>query len=496
MRVRRQFLVMAGAGVLAAGWLAVLPFSAADAAGAARPAVPAGGWGKAVTLRGASGPAGFGISALSCPSPGNCGAGGPALTSGSSPAFVVSEVHGTWGRVLVVAGLASGNGRESSGSVDAVSCSSAGNCVAAGSYRGPSWRREAFIVTQRRGTWGKAAAVPGLASLNKGNGAGLGGISCTSAGNCSAAGSYTARSGVGLPFVISEVHGIWGDAEAVPGIGALPGLDNNAGASIGPISCGSAGNCGAAGQYAISGGGQEVFVVSQVNGVWGSAMQIPGTAALNTDAKAAVSSISCPSPGNCGAGGYYSGHNLNGFRAGFVVSQVHGIWGSAIEVPGLPSLAYYDAGVSSISCPSAGNCGAGGFYVPGYANIGDGQVFVVSEVDGTWQDAMPVPGAARLNKGDDAGLTSISCPTAGNCSAGGYYTPGAGNGFPYSEAFVVSETDGTWGIALEVPGTGARNTESDATVTAVSCAAPGRCSAAGWLLNTKAGYQTFAVSKS
>ncbi len=77
------------------------------------------------------------------------------------------------------------------------------------------------------------------------------------------------------------------------------------------------------------------------------------------------------------------------------------------------------------------------------------------------------------------------------------HNAGANDGLRYdNEAFVVSEVHGVWGRALEVPGTGAQNTGKLASVTAVSRAAPGKCSAGGWFLNTKTGYETFVVSKS
>jgi hypothetical protein len=70
-----------------------------------------------------------------------------------------------------------------------------------------------------------------------------------------------------------------------------------------------------------------------VSGTWGTAEEVPGTAALNTGGNAAVQSISCPSAGNCGAGGYY---NVGGSL--FVVSEVHGTWGTAKQVPGIAAL--------------------------------------------------------------------------------------------------------------------------------------------------------------
>jgi hypothetical protein len=46
-----------------------------------------------------------------------------------------------------------------------------------------------------------------------------------------------------------------------------------------------------------------------------------------------VGSLSCGSPGNCAAGGYY--RDRHGHGQWFVVSERNGVWGRAIEVPGL-----------------------------------------------------------------------------------------------------------------------------------------------------------------
>jgi hypothetical protein len=54
------------------------------------------------------------------------------------------------------------------------------------------------------GTWGTAQQVPGTAALNKGGSANINALSCGSAGNCSAGGSYTDRSGHQQAFVASQ----------------------------------------------------------------------------------------------------------------------------------------------------------------------------------------------------------------------------------------------------------------------------------------------------
>jgi hypothetical protein len=85
---------------------------------------------------------------------------------------------------------------------------------------------------------------------------------------------------------------------------------------------------------------------------------------------------------------------------------------------------------------------------------------------------------AALNKGGDAYgreayLESVSCGAAGNCAAGGLYTDSR----CHYQGFVVSEKNGRWGRAIEVPGLRALNTNGDAGVFSVSCASPGNCAA-------------------
>jgi hypothetical protein len=127
-----------------------------------------------------------------------------------------------------------------------------------------------------------------------------------------------------------------------------------------------------------------------------------------------------------------------------------GSWGRAIEVPGLGALNAGDAGVSSVSCASAGSCAAGGYYQDRH---GHQQGFVVSEKNGRWGRAIEVPGLGALNKGAQAQVVvpvSVSCGSAGSCAAGGSYWDGDG----HQQGFVVSERNGRWGTAIEVPARG------------------------------------------
>jgi hypothetical protein len=287
--------------------------------------------------------------------------------------------------------------------------------------------------------------------------------------------------------------GTWGKAEEIPGIAAL----NKGGeAALTSVSCASAGNCSAGGYYQDSHYDFQAFVVDETDGTWGKAEEVPGTAALNQGGPgypdAHVNSVSCDSAGNCSAGGYYT--DDNGDRQAFVASEMDGTWGTAEEVPGTAALDQGDdAQTISLSCASAGNCSAGGYYTDGSRNQ---QVFVVSETDGTWGTAEEVPGTAALNQGGGALITSVSCASAGNCSGGGSYTDGSG----HAQAFVVTEKGGTWGKAEEVPGTAALNKggsegPADAQVSSMSCSSASHCSAGGYYTDGSGHAQAFIVGE-
>jgi hypothetical protein len=142
--------------------------------------------------------------------------------------------------------------------------------------------------------------------------------------------------------------------------------------------------------------------------------------------------VSCAAAGKCSGGGFY--RDSPDTSQAFVVSEVNGTWHKAIEVPGTAALNQgRSAGTDLVSCAAAGNCGAAGGYVD---NSGHRQVFVVSQVNGAWHPAIEVPGTAALNRGGNAHIGALSCAAVGNCSAGGSYIDCSGR----QQAFVVSQT--------------------------------------------------------
>jgi len=427
------------------------------------------------------------VVSVSCASPGNCSAGGYYSLEGTTAlntlreAFVVSQSNGVWGAATEVPGLAALN-VGTWAEVLSVSCTSAGNCSAGGFYRDDEGQ-QGFLVSQIDGTWGAALTMPSTA-LNASNNAEVRSVSCTSPGNCTAGGNYAENSSFLQAFAVTQTDGVWGDPTGFFGI--FDGLDRADFASVAAVSCGSAENCSAGGAFTFIrpgpvGPGRKVYVVTQSSGVWGlPPLVVPGSVELAVSEFASLLSLSCASPGNCTAGGWYG--SAVGQNQGFVVSQINGVWDDAIPLPGLQALnVFANAQVLSVSCAGPGNCSAGGYFTA----PGGGQAFVASQVGGVWGNATQVPGMTGLNVGGDAQVSSLSCASPGNCTAGGFYRNGDG-----AQGFVVSQSNGVWGAAVPVPGLVELNSGNSAQVLSVSCAEAGACSFAGYYSNAPGPFVT------
>lgn len=442
------------------------------------------GWGKAVKVPGITnrGPDAH-VHSVSC-------AGGACMAGGSySPriedvrAFVVRQRHGRWGHAIAVPGMAHLNKRGDLSEVKSVSCVTAIDCVVGGYYSDSGGHDQAFVVSLKHGHWGHAIEVPGTAALNNSGGnsnAFVRSVSCSAVGACVVGGGYTAHTGNTRAFIIREKHGRWGHAIEMPGTEAWNS------SYVADVSCAAVGECAIGGLTLDYSGNAAVFVADEKHGVWTDAEEVPGTAALNAGGDAEKISVSCGAPGECVAGGYYT--DGSNHEQSFVVSEVGGVWGDAIEVPGTAALnTGGQSWVDSVSCGAAGACEAGGYY---YDDSDHEEGFLVTFKDGEWGDAVGVPGLASMNAGGRAEVDSISCSAAGACAAGGSYEDGSG----HLEVFVVRERQGNWGNAVEVPGTAKLSKGDDAELETVSCGRGGGCSAGGFYTDGSSSAQPFVVT--
>jgi hypothetical protein len=270
-------------------------------------------------------------------------------------------------------------------------------------------------------------------------------------------------------LVATETDGTWGKAQAVAGITAP-------GAEIDSVSCASPGNCAAVGFYSAGTG----LVVNEVNGVWGAAQPI-GDGSVPAGA-VSLQAVSCAAAGDCTAVGVDDLPN-SGPQLAVVVTEANGTWGSLAVPPGISATGI--AQLTTVSCAAPGTCVAGGFesqgpYLP----------MVADEVNGAWANVQAVPGSSSISLVSTGTVTSVSCPAVGECAAAGYIVAD----YQY-EPFVANETGGAWGSLTIFTQNLTEPFGENAELRAVSCGAPGNCAAVGWMDRQDTASSAFAANE-
>lgn len=367
--------------------------------------------------------------------------GAPATSPGGAGAR-----GGTWGALQLLRQAPGLDSRDSY--VGTLSCGSPGNCAAGGFVTDSGGVPQAMVADEVNGRWRMPQVVPGTEALNTGGYAQVTSVSCWSPGNCAAGGDYVvpvSPRASARAYVVTEVNGTWGTAQPVPGIAA-----SALGSMVTSVSCAADGTCVAGGNDDAT-GASHGFVTSRGSGPWGTARDIPGLEGL--------SQLSCGAADSCGA--------ISGDR---VATSARGTWGSAAHLAlGRGLSASGEVYYTSISCPGAGDCAVAGRY--GAAHASD--VVVADEHRGSWGPAEVLRGLA--NHGGPAGIESVSCSGPGDCAAGGDYVT-RDKGF----AFVAAESAGRWGAPLVVAGI-PMGAGVDPRIGAVSCppGPAGDCAYAG-----------------
>jgi hypothetical protein len=484
--VRGASLAVTAAAVVACLWLSGGVSAAegrtqalAPASGRVHREVAASRWGKAVEVAGNLNKVGYAqVTSISCAAPGYCAAGGlydaskRSTVNGSrrfSQAFVVSEVNFTWKQADEVDYGTRNAGKLAT--VTSVSCAARTSCTAVGTFKNGAHHLQPFITSEQSdGTWSAIQEVTGLPSSADDN-TELVTVSCATAGNCTAGGSYTTSKGSFYAFAVTETAGTWAKAVIFPAFKNLDPKERGE-AQILSVSCASAGNCTAGGFY-TKGFVDQAFVVSQADGTWGTPVPVPEPAGMTEAPTMRIKEVSCTAPGYCTAGG-----NINGDSEAFAITETKGAWDSTVKVLG------EDSYLASLSCATAGNCAA-----VGSVSSDAKAAFVADQVAGVWSTGT----VAAPNNGQNPFLGAVSCQSKGNCTAGGQYGPKDNR-----QPFVIGERNGTWGTAELIPAFTDLNTGNQAAILEVSCTEShdvGYCAAAGYYTDGDGHTQGFVAEE-
>lgn len=421
-----------------------------------------------------------GLTDVACAAPRNCAAAGYLDSSTVSRGLLFVDEDGSWSvsEPPLPATLRQGNKSES---VVSVACPAVGHCVAVGeAASGP--QLEPLVFTQRTRGWQETVA-PLPAGAKGGN---LGFLSCPSIGNCTAAGTYIDSSGNDQGLLLDESSGEWTPSKA----GLPPNGSVTAGGqppAIQGLSCWAAGNCAAVGIYGDTHGSPQGWLLTQTRGVWtqGVEAQLPANASTNEGSylyPVIDLVVSCAPKGDCTAVGGYGDRRSHQF--GMILSARAGRWGPAQQTPLPPNAGPNPqqgnaprSPMGSVACPSAGNCSAVGWYLDDH---GDYHGLLLHEREGAWSPSELVfPSGAHAAPGvslPGVSLDSLACRSSGNCLAVGPYNPTPTRLRP----LLVAQRNGRWIESSEAPPPKGAGKNSNGSLSSVSCPSAATCVAVGF----------------
>ena len=364
---------------------------------------------------------------VSCPSTSNCvGVGDYYDNSGLNQAMEVTETGGTFAPATEVTGPSNfATTNILRGRLDAVSCPSAGDCVAVGAYvaeeAGTNGNVQAMEATETGGTFAQATEVSAPSNAANDPFADFNAVSCTSVGNCVAVGGYTDSSGNGQAMEVTETGGTFAPATEMT---APSNAGSDPDANFFGVSCTSVGNCVAVGTYDDSSGHQQAMEATETGGTFVPATEVTAPSNVGSDLEQ-LADVSCASAGDCVAVGLYT--DSSGNTQLMEVTETGGTFAQASEVTA-PSNAGSDpdANFFGVSCTSVGDCVAVGSYVN---SSGFTQGMEATDTAGTFAQANEVTAPSNPGSGGStyAVLDAASCTSSTNCVVGGFYDDRSGH---------------------------------------------------------------------
>ena len=357
------------------------------------------------------------IASVSCATAGNCSAVGDYVdSSGGDQGLLLSEVGGVW-----AAGIDADVGSTSPAFLTSVSCAAAGSCSAVGVYtEGP----QGLLVNETGGKWMAGIRAPLPSDASSDPGVFLGSVSCASAGNCTAVGRYQDSLGLGQGLLINETGGTW--STGVKATAPANAESQQPAVDVGPVSCPSAGDCSAVGDYGDSSGYEQALLLSESGGAWAAGIEAtpPANDLPYPGPGVVLASLSCASAGDCSAVGSYPDRSVNG--QGLLLGQTAGVWTAGVQatLPANAGSVALGVDIGSVSCPSVGDCSAVGDYTDSSARR---QGLLLTETGGTWSPGVETTLPANAGPNPNVAVRSVSCVSAADCSAVGSFIDSSNN---------------------------------------------------------------------
>ncbi len=336
---------------------------------------------------------------------------GPAV-AGGSPA---SRTGSAWAAVSPGNFFAALTSRQ--GMLDGVFCTSASNCWAVGSARHHTFDQDQALH------WTGQKWVPVATPKLSGSGSELSAVRCLTASNCWAVGEYT-RKGAQLDQILHWTGKKWLAVPTPTPGGTLAGDEN----MLSDVSCVSASNCWAAGTYGNTietSHSETVLALNQAlhwNGRKWSLVATPQPGGIARNDASALISVRCAAAQDCWAAGTYGKLRAINIGKSTLSSEMLHWNGKAWRKVTVPSPGGTGKGsftqLSGLSCTSLTNCWAVGEACR-FGTTSQRFLNLALHWNGKrwFRIGTPNPAGAKANSVNS--LSAVTCLTAGNCWAVG-----------------------------------------------------------------------------
>jgi Fibronectin type III domain len=317
------------------------------------------------------------LTSVACPAAGDCVAIGQySDAADKQQGLIASENNGTWTiHEADLSALVPFINPEVN--LLQVSCASVGNCAAGGEYLDSSGNQQALLETEVNGSW--SAGNPDLSKLNVAGdpAAEIESVSCPAAGSCSAVGYYEDGTYTYQGLTVNQVGGIWQPATEVQ----LPADSSGETAGQGDLylaalSCASAGDCTAVGTYdSTAANNVEGLELTENGDTWSPALEtsLPAASASNPDVW--LASISCMKARQCVAAGTYDGSDGNNQA---LVARLSGDTWTTGSVEQPTTYNRFNSNGASVSCTPGGYCAVGGYTLTGVNPVYDSSLLLAT----------------------------------------------------------------------------------------------------------------------
>lgn len=362
--------------------------------------------------------------------------------------------------------------------LNATSCLSAGDCWVVGFYISGGGNDQTLVEHDSGSGW-TIDATSQDTSTTEDNA--LQGVTCVSASDCWAVGYACAGGtcpfgGSGVQETLAEHYN--GSAWAIVATPTVTGQDTQ----LYGVSCVTSSDCWAVGITCNGGScpglgatGTSETLAEHWNG---SAWSTVSTSNVGTGEDNVLSGIACAGTGDCWAVGYSCTGGTCPFGSGVqqtLIEHWNGTTWSTTASADQSSTA--DNTLNSVSCASATDCWAAGYYKSG-SNL---QTLTEQDTGSGWS----IVASPNTSSTQDNEFFGIACDATGDCSAVGFYCCDTSNA---GQALIETETGGAWVIASD-PSNSSSASEFN-QLAGVSCDSLGDCAAVGDYAKNNATFQT------